>query len=119
MLKFCWQGSMWVNSGQSHRNPRGLRWDPNIMKLTFDQAWMEEDLTSNQDHGERTSNLILNIMNSLTLDIKFTLELPSEFISGRIPTLDTELWISRAGDSQRLMYSFYRKPMVSRYCTMV
>ena len=110
---------MWVNSGQSHRNPRGLRWDPNIMKLTFDQAWMEEDLTSNQDHGERTSNLILNIMNSLTLDIKFTLELPSEFISGRIPTLDTELWISRAGDSQRLMYSFYRKPMVSRYCTMV
>ena len=96
-------------------NPPGLRWDPNIMKLTCDQALMEKDLPSDQNHGERISNLILNIMNFLTLDTKFTLELPSEFINGRIPTLDTELWISRAGDSQRLMYSFYRKPMASRY----
>ena len=98
--------------------PPGLRWDNSKRKLIFDQSWLLEDLESGQDPGERTSHLILGIMNTLTPDLRFTVELPSDFSSGRIPTLDTEWWISREGNSQKLLYSFFRKPMASPYCTL-
>ena len=98
--------------------PPRLRWDHKTRRLKFNQAWMQEDLESDQDPGERTSHLILNIMNSLTPDIKFTVKLPSEFKRKRIPTLDSEWWIERSGDRQRLLYSFFRKPIASPYCMM-
>ena len=51
---------------------------------------MEEDLLDTQPPGERTSRIILSIMDTLTKDLTFTLELPSDFSNGRIPTIDTE-----------------------------
>ena len=98
--------------------PPGLRWDPAAGRLTFDQQWMEQDLELEQDHGERTSRLLLQVMNTLTPDLKFTLEVPSQFNKGRIPTLDSEWWIVREGQSQQLLYSFFCKPMSSPYCVM-
>ena len=71
--------------------PPSPRWDQTSSSLEFDQKWMEDDLTNGQDLGESTSLLLLNIMDSLTQDLKFTLELPSQFSSGCLPILDTEL----------------------------
>ena len=49
-------------------------------------------------------------MNSIHPNLKFTMEIPEDFDNGKLPTLDTQVWL----EGDRLMYSFYEKPMAAK-----
>ena len=98
--------------------PPGVRWSKEAHQFQFNTHWMEEDLDSNTPAGERTSLQLLQVMNSLAPDLTFTLELPRDFSSGRIPTLDSEWWLELEGDTQSLKYSFYQKPTACPYLVL-
>ena len=79
-----------------------------------------EDQEEEISEVEKTKRVVLSIYNSLAVDIKFTGETVEDFPSGRIPTLDTAIWLEKAAEegqggavTQRIRYSFYEKPMIS------
>ena len=59
----------------------------------------------------RTARIIQNIANSLEPDIQLTCDTPNNHPSGRMPVLDLEVWVK----DNRIMHSFYSKPMSSKY----
>ena len=59
-------------------------------------------------------------MNSIEKDLKFTIELETEFVNNR-PTLDFTLWVCEVEVEDdmcpwRILHSFNRKPMALMYC---
>ena len=64
--------------------PPGVRWCQEENQLRFEMEWLDQDLKDTQPLEERTSKTILSIMNTLAVDLKFTLELPSEFPNNRV-----------------------------------
>ena len=59
------------------------------------------------------------MMNALEVDLRFTIELETDFPSKQIPTLDFSLWLGEVKDDRgtqhKLFYSFFMKPMNTRY----
>ena len=43
---------------------------------------------------------------------------PSDNIDGKLPILDTKMWVEKDGDVEQVRYELYEKPMVSRVVTM-
>ena len=93
----------------------GWRWQEKEKKLVFDENWQEEDHQSAETVEARTSREILNIMNSVFTNIQFTKEIPEDFKSGRLPTLDFAMWLEGKG---KIKYSFYEKEVNSKFCVM-
>ena len=67
----------------------------------------------NKDHldkkalEEQTANIILNLADSINPGVlKFEVDYPSRNLSGKLPTLDLECWVS--GNNQ-VEFTFYKK----------
>ena len=58
-------------------------------------------------HESRTRRIILDSMNSILDFLTFTLESPSDFPDGKLPTLDINVWI----EAMEIWYQFFQKPM--------
>ena len=63
-------------------------------------------LESTEDLRRHTQAQILLIINNIYPCLQFTLESQFEFETGRLPTLDIEIWLDEYNNIQ---YSFYRK----------
>ena len=65
----------------------------------------------------RTANQVLSLMNSLEVDLQFTMELETDFPDGAIPPLDTTLWLQEVDSdtttSYSLRYNFNPKQLLS------
>ena len=98
------------------------------------------DSESGETSTARTARLLKEMFNSVEEDLKFTIETAEEFNSGKLPTLDTQLWVetisdeageqdqgepgadAAEGESQQetaeyqvVKYLFYSKPMGTEY----
>ena len=62
-------------------------------KLMYKKKWEKEDRESGLSAEEITGREILKVLNYVTEDITMTLELPSEFNSRYLPTLDCQMVI--------------------------
>ena len=49
-------------------------------------------------------------------DLNFTMEISSDFNNSQISTLDFSLWMDMVDGKWQLLYEFYMKSMVSKYC---
>ena len=85
-------------------NP-GWRWKGN--KLEFVRELVEEDIEIGPQR--RTTNVVKDILNSIVTYLKFTTEDCEDFQSGKLPTLDCELWVV----DNEIRYQFYEKPQCS------
>ena len=58
--------------------------------------------------------------NEIDSDIKMKEDVPGANSDGKLPILDTKMWVERVGEgeTQQIMYELYEKPMVSRLVTM-
>ena len=63
-------------------------------------------------HLEKTSEILEGMMNSVCSWLKLTMEHEGMF-NGVLPTLDLIIWIS---DTNKVLFSFYEKEMVSPWC---
>ena len=57
--------------------------------------------------------------NTISKDIRMKEDVPSENSDGKLPILDTKMWVERGVDGlEQIRYELYEKPMVSRVMTM-
>ena len=107
---------------------KGVRWDNKEKKFVRKVGWQEEDEKENINEMQRTAREIRKAMNSIFMNIQFTMEIPEDFSDKRLPTLDFSCWVENVhetGDSQgencrrsKILYSFYEKPMNSPFCIL-
>ena len=83
----------------------GWRWKED--GFYFCKEWEEEDLLSGKSPTLRTAENMILAMSSLLKFLKFTMEIPEQFEDGKLPTLDTKIWIQ----NRRVWYMFFEKPM--------
>ena len=60
-------------------------------KLEWTKEWEEADQASNVTKKTLTASVVKEIMNTISPDIKMTVELEEDFSQGYLPTLDTQL----------------------------
>ena len=63
----------------------------------------------------KAAQCLEGMMNSICGWLKLTME-TEEMFSGRLPTLDLEIWIEEV--TNKIMFTFYEKPMVARTVLM-
>ena len=90
----------------------GLRFIEEKSEFVFKQEWVEED--EKMSDKERTMREVLKAMNSVNIDLKFTMEHESDFGNERLPTLSFEVWSEKEG----VRHSYYEKPMRNQVLTM-
>ena len=97
---------------------KGKRWSEEKKCIIYKEEWKTEDEKENLSREKKTSNEIGKIMNSVLKELEFTTEIKDDFANRKLPTLDFELWIEKSDKerSPRLLYSFYEKPMGTRFC---
>ena len=54
-------------------------------------------------------DMLILAMNSLLKFLKFTMEIAEQFEDGKLPTLDTKIWM----ENRRVWYMFFEKPMAA------
>ena len=96
---------------------RGAKYNKETKEVYVDKDQETKDHTENTSGTEITRRIIHKIINTITRKhLKFTTETHEMFQNGRLPTLDTEMWVG-VGESgeQKLFYGFYSKPTASPY----
>ena len=84
----------------------GWRWSES--GLAYQEDWRVEEENREMTGEEKTAEIILPLMNKIHHNLSFTVELAKDFADGKLPTLDTKLWM----ENGVIMYDFYEKPMV-------
>ena len=84
---------------------RGWRWFED--GLYWWREWEQEDEEKGDTQEARASRIILDSKNSILGFLTFTMESPSDFQDGKLPTLDIEIWKT----AMQIWYEFYQKPM--------
>ena len=113
--------------------------DKGTWSLKYDPEVAEKEEAEGVSRSRKTAMIIREVMNNLTPDLSFTVELPEEFEDNKLPTLDLNLWISRKGPGEeeevaqyipaelapageegcpQLRYSFFEKSMANKRVTM-
>ena len=67
---------------------------------------MQED--RERENDERTMLLLQSVANSINPCVQMIVDYPSAHVDKTMPCLDFQCWV---GDSGRILYEFYRKPM--------
>ena len=73
------------------------------------ESWRLEDLAAGLSSTKRSANTILATMNSVMPFLKFTHEVGEDFRDGKLPSLDTAIWV----ELNRIMFEFFSKPMAN------
>ena len=94
---------------------RGYKYEPAVRQLIYDPAY-EEKFKSMNDY-QYSSVIMIDIMNSVSNDMKFTMEDQTQYSDKRLPTLDFTLKYSTKG-IHKIQYTFYKKPMASKHAIL-
>ena len=75
---------------------KGMRYCREKREYVWSREAEEEDLErekKGEDKGSFMARLCLPLMNDINPDLTFTAEVEKDFPNGKLPTLDTELWM--------------------------
>ena len=83
--------------------------DTNTIKITEEQKKVDE----NKSADRRTFDLATKLANLVDPDIVMSAEVPSDRPSGKVPYLDTQLWVEESTEHPegKLMFQFFEKAM--------
>ena len=94
----------------------GQVWDSKEEKFIIkEEKKIEAETWTKQQRIIHTKDEVAKMMGSVFSGLKFTTESQHEFTNLRMPTLDTEMWMTESGE---IRYAFYRKEIGSDYCVM-
>ena len=116
----CWLASSYVDDVRLiltllKRNTKWSEEEKRFLTLEADEVITELDNISDTRH---TANEIQKAMESINPDLKFVMELEEDFPNNKLPTLDTNLWMSQDNKAPQIEYEFYEKPMNSQFCIL-
>ena len=86
----------------------GWRWRDG--DLCYTKAWELEDKKSGISASRRSANILVGMMNNIFPFLSFTIELGEDFPDGKLPSLDTKVWVM---DGWRILYEFFEKTMAT------
>jgi hypothetical protein len=69
----------------------GWRWMDG--SLCFTKSWEKEDMESGVSASRRSANILVAMMNDVFPFLRFTIELGEDFHDGKLPSLDTKIWV--------------------------
>ena len=92
------------------RLPDDAIFDQENMRFNFENNI--EDDTCKIPHDEKIAKVYQILANSVSKDLKFTVDYPSANVNGKIPILDTEMWIEDNDEKSVIRYRYYEKPMI-------
>ena len=92
----------------------GVRFVKENSRFEFDEKWLVEDELEGKTREDNTQMEVCKAMNSVSEDLKFTIETVSDFPKGRLPTLAFEIWLEKSG----IRHSYFEKDMRSQIMTM-
>ena len=85
----------------------GWRWVDG--HLCFTKTWEEEDKKSGLSASRRTALVLIAMMNDVYPFMNFTVELGEDFVDGKLPSLDINIWV----EGMTIWYEFFEKTMAS------
>ena len=95
----------------------GSRYNREEEKIEIVEELIERDMEEPGD--KRTFEIVRQVGDSLEEMIKLTADYPSNHVTGRVPILDMEVWISRDEEGvSKIRWSFYEKKMKNRFLMM-
>ena len=86
----------------------GWRWQED--GFYFCEKWRLEDQLAGKSATRRTAEQLVKSMRSILEFLVFTMEIGEEFRDGKLPTLDTKIWIE---SGRKIMYEFFEKTMAA------
>ena len=96
---------------------KGMRYSKEEKKFLFTELAKEED-EKREQQGESKNGMMARIcrdaMNDVNSDLQFTVEVPEDFESERLPTLDFSLWMVDG----LLTHTYFQKEMKTPYVLM-
>ena len=78
--------------------------------LCHTKEWELEDKTSGITAAGRTARGLVAMMNTIFPFLNFTIELGEHFADGKLPSLDTNVWVK---DNLTILFEFFSKTMAS------
>ena len=75
--------------------------------LCWSEEWKQEDIENGKSATKRTTDILLDIMNSIMEFLRFTLEISEDFVDGKLPTLDVKIWVV----DNTIYFDYFEKPM--------
>ena len=69
----------------------GWRWHDG--GLCYTESWRLEDEKAGESSTRRTGKILVESMNEILSFLKFTLEIGDDFKDGKLPSLDTTVWV--------------------------
>ena len=86
----------------------GWRWK--FGKICHTKEWELEDRGSGKSATRRSAEVIIGMMNSVFPFLNFTIEVGEDFVNGKLPSLDLEVWVQ---DGWKVLFNFFEKTMAS------
>ena len=86
----------------------GWRWSGDC--LEFRQEWRQEETEQGVTDEQKTAEVLGELMNTISSQVKITTETKDDFSSGTLPTLDVQIWM----ENELSLYKFYEKPMTNK-----
>ena len=90
--------------------PKGARFVGEEKKIIIDEEQKIKDEESEITDERRSMNILVEVANSIDKDIVMSGDVPSDFENGKLPFLDTQMWM----EGPKVLFKFYTKPMSSR-----
>ena len=85
----------------------GTRFNPERNRFTWREDWERIDREENIPDEKRMGMICLEAMNSVIVDLTFTVESVHDFANGRLATLDFECDVI----NNQIVYSYFQKEM--------
>ena len=83
----------------------GTRFNPERNRFTWREDWERLDIEENIPDEKRMGKICLDAMNSVNVDLTFTVESVHDFANGRLTTLDFECEVI----NNQIVYSYFQK----------
>ena len=79
----------------------GWRWVEG--RLCHTKTWEDEDKNSGDSATKRTAKISVAMMNEVFGFMNFTTEIGEDFLDGKLPSLDINIWL----EGGRILYEFF------------
>ena len=87
---------------------RGVRYDMETKCMSYKEDWKNDDDVKDETDLKRMSKVCLDAMNDVEEDLTFTVETEEDFETGKVQTLDFEMWYDARQGVVR--HGFFEKP---------
>ena len=78
--------------------------------LCYTRSWEEEDRKAGLSSSRRTALIIVAMMNDIFNFLNFTIELGEDFVDGKLPSLDINIWVV---NGRLILFEHFEKTMAS------